>query len=691
MPFVAPLENLKSEVLERFYRDRWYGHQVLFQHRHPERSASVHRDLVAALNDPFPRKSIEGFRGLGKSTYVEETAVFKGIFKEYRFLLIVGASLSRACERLYSIKIELQNNEGLTSLTGSLVGQIWREDKIELMNGTVIQAMGRDQSMTGIKHNDVRPDAVIIDDVEDPEEIRSDAERRETWNWFLKVLIPALDHPDRSWIRHLGTRRGTGSLPERLEAAGWPCARFPIEVRGPGGERVPSWPAKFPLDVIDQRRELYRGDLATYMQEYMCVAESEESRVFRQEDFRFERRDRSWHAVYAMYDPARTTHRGSATTGKAVWSWVGRRLVVWELKAERWSPDEIIQDILDTNERYAPVYIGVEKTGLAEWIMQPLRQAARGRILPLRGVEAPRGKLDFIRSLQPYFRGGEVTLVGHEGEYRDTIPQFLSFPRGAIDAPNALAYAVISRPGQPVYDSFSDDNIQGQFPSDPEDTVPSLAASSDGMVTAALLVRRRAGRIEVLADFVREGSPADTVLGIAEDAGLIAGSTRQTSRTVWGEGEDLYKLPLVIPATEAVTLDWVLGPEHFDHYRNVGLRAAIRSIPASAKRGGEVATGRARLADLMVAKKAGESLFSVAERARWTLRALSGGYAYQLSARGQPAASPEAGIYRVLMEALESFAAAGMAHGTESGTAEAMQPIAYTRSGVAYRSAIPQR
>ena len=162
------LTAFKAEALLPFYRDRWLAHVAFFAHRHPDRSAKVHKDLVAALNAPRARQSIEGFRGLGKSTYVEETAILKGIFKEYRFLLIVGASLTRACERLYPIKIELKGNAGLLSLTGPLEGEIWREDKITLANGVAIQAMGRDQSMTGIKHNDVRPDAVIIYDVEDP-------------------------------------------------------------------------------------------------------------------------------------------------------------------------------------------------------------------------------------------------------------------------------------------------------------------------------------------------------------------------------------------------------------------------------------------------------------------------------------------------------------------------------------------
>jgi hypothetical protein len=48
---------------------------------------------------------------------------------------------------------------------------------------------------------------------------------------------------------------------------------------------------------------------------------------------------RGTHPVYVMYDPARTTDKKtSAQTGKAVWSWISGRLVVWELRPAGFMP-----------------------------------------------------------------------------------------------------------------------------------------------------------------------------------------------------------------------------------------------------------------------------------------------------------------------------------------------------------------
>jgi hypothetical protein len=50
--------------------------------------------------------------------------------------------------------------------------------------------------------------------------------------------------------------------------------------------------------------------------------------------------------------------------------------------------------------------MGVEEDGLNEFLMQPIRQeqVRRGMMLPVEGVRAPIGKIDFIRALQPFFR-----------------------------------------------------------------------------------------------------------------------------------------------------------------------------------------------------------------------------------------------------------------------------------------------
>ena len=54
----------------------------------------------------------------------------------------------------------------------------------------------------------------MVDDVKDPEEVRSDVEPKGSRDRPLKTLLLSLDHPLRAWIRALGTRRGKRSLPE---------------------------------------------------------------------------------------------------------------------------------------------------------------------------------------------------------------------------------------------------------------------------------------------------------------------------------------------------------------------------------------------------------------------------------------------------------------------------------------------
>ena len=542
--------------------------------------------------------------------------------------------------------------------------------------------------MLGIKYLDWRPDAALVDDVEDPDEVRTDQDREQTWNWFLKTFLPSLDHPLSSWVRVLGTRRGTGSLPERLEKDGWPIARYPIEYLGPAGDRVATWPAKFPLPMIDAMKATYRGDMHTWMQEYMCQPTSAADNVFRREDIKCEPRPRAWEAVYSMHDPARTTNRQSATTGKAVWSWKGHRLVFWEMRAEQWLPDQIIADLFETHERYDPTWIGFEEDGLNEWAKQPIRQEMlkRRTMLPLLPVRAPRGKLQFIAGLQPYMKAGEVTFAGDSQEFRDAIDQFLSFPRGRIDAPNAGAYALLLRPGSPVYDGFTDENIQ-------EDLGPIsgsplyLAGNADGSLVTAALVQRAQGEIRVLADWVREGSPAEVVGEIQAEAMLGNDTSRWREHTDYGDG---LKMPVTHQILTRLPITWIVPAWHRETYRNVGLIQAVRQIPQMVSSSiGTAETGRTAIAALLGQHRHGIPRLGIGTSARWTLRAFAGGYARELSNRGTPAAQPDSGIYRLLMEGIESFAAVGAP--AEESPGDDAQPIAFDRRGVAYKSAMPAR
>lgn len=663
--------------------DRWLAHQTIFERRHEQKSSPAHADLVRGIHGPEARLNIEGFRGFAKTTYLEEAAVLRACFGEFRYMAVVSANFRPlALQRMAAIKREFEINRVLRELFGEMKGSIWQEGQIVLRNGACIQAIGRDMSVTGLKWLDSRPDALLIDDVEDPEEIRSDVERLITWDWLMKTIIPSLAHPMHSWVRSLGTRRGNGSLPERLEKAGWKTIKFPIEYQDEKGERRATWPGKFPLSTIDALRWEYRGDMHTFGQEYMCQATSEEARTFKETNFRAVTRERRWEGVYAMYDPARTRGQKSATTGKAVWSWVGRKLVVWQGSAHRWLPNELVDDMFATAEEFDPIWIGVEEDGLNEWLRAPIReeQLRRAVSIPFKPRKAPKGKLDFIRGLQIYFDAGEVEFAGDCGDLK---MQLLSFPHPPIDAPNALAYALQMRPGQPIYDNFCDDHIALDLGLALWRPLYLAGNARDGWTTAAL-IQVFDGRIHMLADWAVEGVPEDTVASITAEARLI-GSTMRPGRAQQPRGYAALKLPDAAPVYTRTPAAWVVPLEHFNPWHNSGLIQAIGRLPAQAQRGADEAEGRDYLHTGLAGMAHGDAAVQVAETARWTLRALAGGYC-----RGRGGTDAEPGPYRCLMEGIEALL--GLIRLGAAEDDEEHEPnYAYDRQGRRYVSAMPAR
>lgn len=601
-----------------------------------------------------------GFRGAGKTTLLEEDLALAAGEGWFRYCLIIGSKEERAAEPLAAVKNELAMNEEFRAVYGDLVGETWTQTKAVLKTGAVIQAIGRDQDIRGIKHLDWRPDLVVAIDFEDKDTVQTPEGRRHTLRWFLAELLPACDRARRR-VRVQATPMDRESVPLKLVGqSGWASRVYPLLFLDEDGEERSSWPAKFPVEEAQADRAAYRrlgeGDL--WDREYMCRAVSDEARVFRAEDIRVVPRDRLWEGVWCMVDPARTVKRTSASTGWAAWSWVRNRLVVWDAGAELLLPDAIVDLGFRLNEEHRPIEVGFEEDGLNEWLLQPLRQAGLTRrvSLPLRAVKAPRGKIDFIRTLQPFFKAGEVELAR---PCEALVEQLLGFPTGRIDAPNALAYAVLNRPGLPIYDGFDPrDHIAAELAEIWGKPVFLAANAQPALVTAALM-QVVDGVLCVLADWIVEDEVASALSIVAREASLLSGRS-----------------PVL-----------VAGPDHYRQHLNVGLIQAAKALPMETRRGGDPQPGRAYIADQMALRRRGRGAIAVSETARWTLNALAGGYARPLQARGF-GAEAERGRYRVLMEGIESFAAL-LAVGVSDEDEEASANYAYDRQGRRYRSAMP--
>jgi hypothetical protein len=442
----------------------------------------------------------------------------------------------------------------------------------------------------------------------------------------------------------------------------WPHRMIPISYLGADGEERSSWPGHPTLTTawIAEERQAYaaQGEMDIWEREYMCNAASQADRTFSAEMIRVEPVPRAWQAVYAMIDPARTVRRTSATTGWAVWSWVRNRLIVWEAGAKHLLPDEIVDLVFRINRDYSPVEIGVEEDGLNEWLLQPLRAGMlKHGAVPARGIRAPRGKIDFIRGLQPFFSAGEVVWATDMPDLRE---QLLAFPTGKIDAPNALAYALLLKPGRLVY---SDWNPNRHIDADvrPAWGKPVyLTANATGVCVAGAIAQLVEGRTVVLADWIVEGEPAEVLEGVVREASI---------------------------ASAGAALVLIAGRQHWEQYRNVGLIQAARSLGLDTRPGGDPARGRELIRKELGRVGASGPSFVVAPAARWTLNAFAGGYSLPLRS-GTVAAEPEDNRYRLLMEGLEAMAGL-LAWGLEDEEEDTAGNFAYDERGRRYRSALP--
>lgn len=571
-----------------------------------------------------PRSIVLAFRGSGKSTLVEEDVALAGVEGEFRNILIVGSSERRAAERLLAVANEVGNNELLMAVYGDQRGETWTQTKLVFRHGGCVQAMGRDQDVRGIKHLDWRPDLVVLEDFEDKDAVQTPEGRRKTLRWLLAELLPAC--APHAKVRVRATPMDADSVPMLLiRHAGWPVKRYPVCYRGEDGKECAAWPESKSMEWIERERETYSvlGEADVFEREYMVEPVSAQNRLFKAEHIRVEPVARTWQAVYAMIDPARSVGTKSASTGWAVWSWVRHRLVVWDAGAEFLLPDEIVDLVFRLARDFSPIEVGVEEDGLNEWLAQPIRQEQlrRRQAIPYRGVRAPRAKLDFIRGLQPFFAAGEVAWAR---ELPDLRAQLLQFPTGRIDAPNALAYALTLKPGRLVYEGFNP-HVHAAEVEAVWGRPCWLAVNAErGFVTAALLQLAQ-GQTLVLGDCIEEGDAGEVLEWILREA-----------------------------AGAAPRFTVVAGDRHFQQWDNVGLVQAARGFGHQVRRSCDPVRGREWLRTALGRTFQGEPMMCVSPAARWTLNALAGGYNYPLR-NGLPGGEPEANRYRTLMEGIESL------------------------------------
>jgi hypothetical protein len=630
----------QAATLKVISEDRALASAMVFPHRHPQKSPRAHVEIMDAWRSQDTYVLIEMFREGGKSTLSEEFLLLEAGFANFGYCIVIGENYTKACQRLEAIKFEAARNSKLLALFGKMArvsGCLWNEHQFELPNGVLLEAHGWEEEFRGFKWHDIRPDRAYIDDFENKERVKDKNAVDASMRKIYLELVPAMDK-EKGKIRVTGTPLAEDCAITRMRNnPDWTTLRFPIcngEIDDPA--TIATWPDRYPMSWIRQRRdEMERaGQLRGFLQEYMLMAIGSQDKPFEEDDIREVAIDPfPWLPKTVIVDPARTTDvKKSDHSGKVVVSRMSTTIYVHESDGQFLKPNQIIDDCFDSSDRFDDATVAIEKNSLDEWLLQPMRaeMLRKGKSLPVKALQAPqdRSKDQFIMGLEPFFKAGDIVLVGGTGRHPKLVAQIKNFPSGKKDILNALAYVQRVFSGTTVYEDFGQHNLTSEYEPSARHAL-ALCFNATGAETTACLVAVEGERMVAVADWISPVPPAQAVPDVMA---LVRAAFPRAKLTCW------------LPA------------DVMDQQDRMPLMAALRAAGLQPMRGAYASMARGCLSPMIRTEMKGRRLFLVDSNARHTMNAMAGGYNMPVAKNGQLGTEPERGPHRTLMEGLESAA-----------------------------------
>lgn len=449
--------------------------RILFPEHFSCPETALHKAINDAIDDDSKRKVvIAAPRGLGKTTTMSIGKCAQSIlFGKHKFITYVSNSLDAAQRQTDNLRRELMTNPDIKNLFGSIRPEKYDgvEESFSKLSWvarsefagtqTIVLPRGSGQQIRGLKFGAKRPDLLIFDDLEESVLLYSEEQRKKLKDWFFSDALECVDQSSKAnyKIIYIDTLKHEDSLlANLLENPSWHSIRLSI-----CDENYKSLAPEFKSDeriaeMVEEARKA--GTLDHFYREHMSEPVSHEDASFRPEYFKYYEEsevalgDNMEVENFVIVDPAKTakaTSAYSAVIGVGV-NLRTNAIYVRDLVMERLERDELMDAAITMSQRLKARVLGVEITGLEQWIEQPFRDeiSRRGLSLHFIPLHAKKGKGELgyeggkvgrIAGLVPYYRQG---LIYHNASVTGPLEaQLRSFPRSKRwDAMDALAYTL---------------------------------------------------------------------------------------------------------------------------------------------------------------------------------------------------------------------------------------------------------
>ena len=429
----------------------------------------VHKQIFSILDDDSIKMgAIAAPRGFGKTTTIGLGFVGRrALFRDDPYIVYVSSTATEAAAKVKTLAHELLENEEIRELFGDLKGVKWAEEKgeIELSdeNGAFcfIQAKGAGSQIRGLKWGKHRPSLFIIDDLEDAEEVQNEMIRKKLKEWFFADLIGARDQSSNSKTRVIviGTILHEDALlanlldegaideddlllDESLKIMKQRENFVTLRLEACDDEFNSVWPEYLTSEELRYKAAVYerRGLLDVFYREWRNIVIAKDSATFQKSMFRYyDEDDKDFKASLSgietiiVVDPAKTANTTSAFTAILAVGFDCRtnRIYVRDAINRKLTPDQIFTEALDMADRFNTCVIGIEVTGLNNFVIYPFDQAAavRKRFYDIKHIKAIKEKTLRVAGLAYFYRVGSVYHNKDVHVHGTLETQLMSFPR----------------------------------------------------------------------------------------------------------------------------------------------------------------------------------------------------------------------------------------------------------------------
>lgn len=461
-PLAAAERRRRTMAADGFksFCETYFPHHVQGSHSAFHKFLHVRLPEIVAAPDGL-RELIAAPRGNAKSTYASQLFVLWCLLtKRKRYAVLISDSFDQAAVLLEGIKAEIEANPRLAQDYPDFVGAgaCWQVGVVTLRNGAKIQAAGSGKKLRGFRHGALRPDLVILDDIENDENVRAPEQRDKLEQWVDKAVDP-LGPPDGSMdIIFVNTFLHHDAVAKRKQRNPmWRATVFKAVLRWP--DRMDLWdrweevlrnegePAADAF-YADHLTEMLQGSqvlwpevqpLARLMKirvrigrqafdsEYQNDPLDEASSLFAGVTFWVNRLD-SW-VFIGICDPSLGKNNKRSDPSAILVGGFNRDdgvLDVVEADIRRRLPDRIIEDIIAYNQQYNCLRFGVEVVQFQEFLRTELvkRSAQRGCPVPAVPLTNNTDKALRIESLQPHIANGLIRLHPSQTTLLDQLRHF---------------------------------------------------------------------------------------------------------------------------------------------------------------------------------------------------------------------------------------------------------------------------